>query len=113
MIESVDRMTMRAVTICVALCWSCTVQPLGPAPAPEPPPAPAPAPEPAPVGACDRACDKLRELGCSAYEPDCVAACQNIEDKYAAGVSELTLNPDCIGRITACEQANTVCRDER
>lgn len=100
---------MRAATICVALlAISCTATI---ATEPEPAPAPTPPPDPAPAGACERACDKLRELECDAYKPDCRPACQNIEDRYAAKESELTLNPGCIAKITACEEANTVCRD--
>lgn len=56
-------------------------------------------------GSCAQACVRLAELGCG-DDPDCVAACENIEKLHRDGESEVRFNPACVTRASSCAEAD-------
>ena len=90
-------------------CASCRETPITPpnpddsgaggAPAPNPSAEPDAGPE---LDPCERACQRLTELGCEEAEPteggaSCVEVCRNVEDSGA-----VSLDPDCVAQLAAC-----------
>jgi hypothetical protein len=56
--------------------------------------------------ACERACRRLAELGCSEAQPtqcgvSCVDVCENVE-----GSGILSLDPECVARIHSCAEVD-------
>ncbi len=56
---------------------------------------------------CGAALRHLSELGCEmASDPNFDAACQNIEDRNAAGETELDVDTDCLATAKTCTEAD-------
>jgi len=60
---------------------------------------------------CQKACDRMAELGCEEAEPDeegssCVEVCENVESR-----GDFSLNPECRAQQDSCEEMESNCNE--
>jgi len=69
------------------------------------PPEPAPGPVPVAGAPCERACARLRLMGCPGSGANCGAACERYEAE-AELVPALSWQPECIAGAPTCDAAD-------